>query len=353
MATLFARRKDHVGIGDGAVRDRMVLPIAPREPKVCAFRHSARFSADHSRGISCARPTIASLAALLAASAALSAQALARQPADFDAARAAPASPPARSAAALMQHMRELAAAKSSAHHDFPSHFDRTLGVSTFLWLDASRAAPSLMPLKDATQRTESATRQVLTEHAADSRSRARPIADAGLLEVHDLGSGPLIARYQQMHNGVEVFGRRLSTSCSTASQRPVAVCPATSAAAAADETADGLRQHDSLVPRRARGLLRTWAISSPARHAFRSCMATTVTVYTPVTGKARAGDIELRGRPARQAALLPARRPQCARLVCAGEGPRRSTAATSTTTATSSPPSTCSVLFRKKPGRQ
>jgi hypothetical protein len=83
-------------------------------------------------------------------------------------------------------------------------------------------AAPTLSPLHGP-QRAEAVARDAL---AADARRLGIPqtaIDDAVLREIHDTGTGPVIARFGQWHNGLEVHGREASVVMDR-DYRPVAV---------------------------------------------------------------------------------------------------------------------------------
>jgi hypothetical protein len=98
------------------------------------------------------------------------------------------------------------------------SNYDSKLGVATFLWAPPSvggshvKAASSLAysPVKPAL-RAETAARGVLGQQASSLRIDRDSINSAKLASVHDIGRGPIIARFQQIKNGLEVYGRSLN----------------------------------------------------------------------------------------------------------------------------------------------
>ena len=100
----------------------------------------------------------------------------------------------------------------------FPSSFDKKLGTSTFLWAPAgsktatTATAKSLAysPLKPEL-RAETVARGYLGQQASFLRLDRDSVANAKLNSVHDLGRGPIIARFQQYKDGLEVFGRSLN----------------------------------------------------------------------------------------------------------------------------------------------
>lgn len=140
---------------------------------------------------------------------------------NYDASYAALASARAdgSKANALNLHSRTpLAAALKTP--SFPSNYDRTLGSATFLWAPANSHVPAVSaktssavafsPLQPSL-RTETVARSYLSQQASYLRLDRGSIADARLGSVHDTGRGPIIARFQQYKDGLEVFGRSLN----------------------------------------------------------------------------------------------------------------------------------------------
>jgi len=92
----------------------------------------------------------------------------------------------------------------------YPSSFDGALNSATFLWA-APELKPALVaPLKAANVR-ESAARQFMLMQAATLNVSKAAAANAKMTEIHDVGEGPIIARFQQMKDGYEVFGRQMN----------------------------------------------------------------------------------------------------------------------------------------------
>src|SRR5690349_7571427 len=75
-----------------------------------------------------------------------------------------------------------------------------------FHW--ATERSPSL-PLSPLTadKRPDAAARSALTGAAGKLGMTADSVNGAELRELHDLGHGPVIARYQQKYEGLDVFG--------------------------------------------------------------------------------------------------------------------------------------------------
>jgi hypothetical protein len=96
------------------------------------------------------------------------------------------------------------------------SSFDDKLGTSTFLWAPNTTQASgndkflAFSPLRPEL-RTETIAREVLGNQASFLRLDRAGIKDAKLFETHDTGRGPIIARFKQYKDGLEVFGRSLN----------------------------------------------------------------------------------------------------------------------------------------------
>lgn len=101
----------------------------------------------------------------------------------------------------------------------YPSFEDEQLGVTTFLWAKSNHQATSpVLPdwpitarRKERRQLIERKTRNFLAHNGTRLGLSKRAIVTARLHELHDPKRGPIIARYQQTHQGLEVFGRRLN----------------------------------------------------------------------------------------------------------------------------------------------
>ncbi len=92
----------------------------------------------------------------------------------------------------------------------YRSQWDAKQGASTFLWGDAGIKTAALAPLK-AELMTDAAARDYLGRQATRLNVSKRSVVDAKLVDVHDTQKGPIIARYQQMQDGIEVFGKRVN----------------------------------------------------------------------------------------------------------------------------------------------
>lgn len=103
----------------------------------------------------------------------------------------------------------QLAATENNPHpvfRGYPSQFDSQLGTSTFLWVKTPvNTNKSLQKLS-----AEQLARQVIQQQALLGVSK-ESAAQARLVELHDTGKGPLIARFQQQYNGLDVYGRSLN----------------------------------------------------------------------------------------------------------------------------------------------
>lgn len=127
------------------------------------------------------------------------------------------------------QQRKRLTTAEDAALHGFRSHFDANLGVPTFLWTPEGMTPATVGPLTRQAL-IESWARDYLSRQASVLGLTPVMIRDAELTEVHDLGRGPLIARFQQRHAGLPVFTRHLNVM-----MRPSGDLVATSGYFAAD----------------------------------------------------------------------------------------------------------------------
>ena len=126
------------------------------------------------------------------------------------------------SAALSMQKMRALQPVVSyQTQRTLRNEVDSKLGVTTFLWADPTVAATPLAPLKSSA-RIETGARSFLSANAAAMGLSKAAVANAKLIDKHDLGKGPIIARFQQTEDGLEVFGRQLNVMMDR-DMRPVA----------------------------------------------------------------------------------------------------------------------------------
>ncbi|MDP3856441.1 MAG: hypothetical protein Q8Q73_01620, partial [Stagnimonas sp.] len=104
----------------------------------------------------------------------------------------------------------KLPAATAPSLAGYRSQRDEQQSASTFLWADAAIKTAPLAPLK-AELMADAAARDYLARQAGPLQLSKRSIQDARLVDLHDTGKGPLIARYQQVQDGIEVFGKRVN----------------------------------------------------------------------------------------------------------------------------------------------
>ncbi|NGY06610.1 M36 family metallopeptidase [Solimonas terrae] len=103
-------------------------------------------------------------------------------------------------------------------------HYDAALKGASFVWADRNARAPTVGNIGAARKPAlESFARQYLRSQAGRLALNASSVEHAPLLDLQDLGHGPVIARFQQRVNGVDVFNRQLSVAMDR-SGRPVAV---------------------------------------------------------------------------------------------------------------------------------
>jgi len=90
------------------------------------------------------------------------------------------------------------------------SHYDAQLGKPTFVWGNSSIQPAITAPIKGS-KLAESAARDYLLKQADVLQLSKTTVGDAKLMHLHDIGSGPMIARFQQTRNGIEVFGQQMN----------------------------------------------------------------------------------------------------------------------------------------------
>ncbi|HSO39418.1 MAG TPA: M36 family metallopeptidase, partial [Labilithrix sp.] len=86
-------------------------------------------------------------------------------------------------------------------------HRDDRTGLPRFAWLDVKAAAKGQMKGKPATEAAWSTLRGVARTYGL----RQEVVASAELESVHDSGKGPVIARFKQRLDGVDVFRAQMS----------------------------------------------------------------------------------------------------------------------------------------------
>lgn len=97
-----------------------------------------------------------------------------------------------------------------SSQNTLRNETDAKLGVATFLWADAGSSAVPVTPLK-SDKRVETGARSFLSANAAALGLSKAAVANARIADRHDIGSGPIITRFQQTQGGIDVFGRQIS----------------------------------------------------------------------------------------------------------------------------------------------
>ena len=105
---------------------------------------------------------------------------------------------------------RQALMAQAGKPYGNASHFDAKLGVPTFVWAgqDSLPAAVGALKSKDM---AEARGRDFLLRQAQLLGISAATVKSAKLSNVHDTGRGPVIARFTQRVNGVEVFNSQLN----------------------------------------------------------------------------------------------------------------------------------------------
>ncbi len=123
---------------------------------------------------------------------------------NYDASAAAPVS------FTLGRGLRALAARTAPSSSGYPSVYEPHTGTMRFLWAGTD-AQPAAVGALTRQALAEARARNFLTRQSPLLGLSAADVASAKLTEIHDLGHGPVIARFQQMANGLPVFGRRLN----------------------------------------------------------------------------------------------------------------------------------------------
>jgi hypothetical protein len=96
----------------------------------------------------------------------------------------------------------------------YKSTFDPSLGSTTFHWIKNDSAIIATSKIKVSPKNAidvENLARNSIEAQGAFIGVASMDSANAKLLDIHDNGRGPVIVRFQQMHQGKEVFGQVLS----------------------------------------------------------------------------------------------------------------------------------------------
>lgn len=125
----------------------------------------------------------------------------------FDAALSLPL--PASETRSVADRIRQYQSQPSSAPTR-GSGIDARWGVPTFMWAPDWIVRTRNAPLA-GDSRIDAAARDYLRQQASVLGLSGRLIESAQRVDIHDTGRGPVIARYQQMDHGVEVFGRQIN----------------------------------------------------------------------------------------------------------------------------------------------
>lgn len=122
-----------------------------------------------------------------------------------------------------MDIARRLSLERMGAHRaGYKSIFDQGLGRASFVWVNAAHRDFGFSPLIGKA-RAERVAREALARYGYPLGVGRKSVDAARLIEVHDLGRGPILVRFQQIYNGLEVQGRSLNVTMDRGYQ-PVAV---------------------------------------------------------------------------------------------------------------------------------
>lgn len=97
-----------------------------------------------------------------------------------------------------------------SSYQGFPSHLDQKLGTATFLWV-ADKDTTSKKYQSITRENVQAAAKAALSSQSAMLGVDDSSLQESELIELHDAGKGPVIARFKQKHNGLDVVGHQLN----------------------------------------------------------------------------------------------------------------------------------------------
>ena len=97
-----------------------------------------------------------------------------------------------------------------SSYQGFPSHLDPQLGTATFLWVE-DKGESSTKYQSITRENVQAAAKAALLSQSTVLGVDDNSLQDAELIELHDVGKGPVIARFKQKHHGLDVVGRSLN----------------------------------------------------------------------------------------------------------------------------------------------
>lgn len=109
-------------------------------------------------------------------------------------------------AAGLAVAVKEKALADRATATGNPSHFDEKMGKATFLWAPANQSKPDLSMIAPEHRNAYAASYYLNSLTGFSSEENA--INRANLAYVHDVKSGPIVAKYRQEVNGISVFNK-------------------------------------------------------------------------------------------------------------------------------------------------
>lgn len=125
----------------------------------------------------------------------------------------------ARSATRPIDVDARLSAELTAGH---PQHLDPLMNKATFVWAGINEPVIAVGPLEPEAL-IDAQARAFLRRQGPAMGLSSEAVDAAVLFEAQDLGRGPLIARYEQRFQGIEVFNRTLNVMLER-SGRPVAV---------------------------------------------------------------------------------------------------------------------------------
>ena len=108
--------------------------------------------------------------------------------------------------AAFIHSAKQKELAEQATRSGNPSQYDARMGKATFLWAPAKQAKPDLNLIEPRYHNSYSASYYLnsLTGFSTEEQS----LNKAKLSYVHDIGKGPLVAKYRQEIGGISVFNK-------------------------------------------------------------------------------------------------------------------------------------------------
>ncbi|WP_144393068.1 M36 family metallopeptidase [Pleionea sediminis] len=89
--------------------------------------------------------------------------------------------------------------------------FSSAMGVDTFRWHDDFLKPTQLKNINNSKSYLDKVSREYLEENEGTHALNSQAVKEAKLMFVSNTGKGPIVTKYQQMVDGIEVFGRQIA----------------------------------------------------------------------------------------------------------------------------------------------